>query len=95
MNTLRPLNTMIQQSYQAPRATTQRSEDFNDAILKSKPSISINANVSTDIARELQVNTRSDDFSYRLSSSVVTKRFKESDFDIFLPPTARNAGYDS
>jgi hypothetical protein len=86
---------MIRQSYQAPKVSTQRDERFNDAILKSKPSISINAKVDTDIARELQVNTKTENFSYKLSSSVVTNRFKESDFDIFMPPTARSNGYNS
>lgn len=28
------------------------------------------------------------DFSYKLSSEVVTKRFNEKDFSIFIPPSA-------
>ena len=76
---------------------TQRQE-FAQALLKAKESTTISAD--STISREVLSSAKSigtidsssqKSFSYQMSSEMVSKRFQERDFSIFVPPSALNA----
>lgn len=64
----------------------------NKVIFDNAPSTEITTKLTMDISKELsqsvQPKVLPDDFSYKASSSLVSQRFSEKDFSVFMPPSA-------
>ena len=83
INPIRPLSTMI----------TQKSDSFNDALFNTKASTPITKKLNINIDRAMSdtlpmPKMPKEDFSFKASSQLVTQRFSEKDFSIFMPPSA-------
>ena len=73
-------------------------QEFAQALSKAKETTTIGAN--DKISRELPSLTKSNEalatpssksFSYQVSSEMVSQRFEQRDFSVFVPPSALSA----